>query len=54
LTEVLNYPELNEEGKAKIQKILDFMKPLEEKDISSGFLAKARKEKPVRVDNRTR
>jgi hypothetical protein len=54
LSEVLLHADLNESGKGKILELIDFLKPLEESDNSLGFLSKAKREKPVRVDARTR
>lgn len=54
LSEVMLHADLSEDGKAKLLQLLDFLKPLDEKDKSLGFLSKAKKEKPVRVDARTR
>ena len=53
LSKVLENPELNEAGKQKVQKLMDFLSPLLEKD-KGGFLSKMRREKPVRVDARER
>ncbi|MHA1975824.1 MAG: hypothetical protein ACW98I_02855 [Candidatus Hodarchaeales archaeon] len=53
LLKVLEYPELNEQGRLKAQKLIDFISPLLEKD-KGGFLSKMRREKPVRVDARER
>ncbi|MFW9997269.1 MAG: hypothetical protein ACFFD4_34820 [Candidatus Odinarchaeota archaeon] len=50
--EVLKYSGLTEEGKSKLLKLLDFIKPINEKDKQGGFFSKVRKEKPVRVDAR--
>lgn len=52
-TEALGYSGLSEEGKSTLTELIDFLKPCEKKNKSGGFLAKARKEKPVRVDPRT-
>ncbi|MFW9778462.1 MAG: hypothetical protein ACFFE8_06360 [Candidatus Heimdallarchaeota archaeon] len=54
LSEVLLHAGLTQNGKTKLLEIIDFLKPLEEKDESLGFLSRAKKEKPVRVDARTR
>jgi hypothetical protein len=51
-TEVLDYSGLSEGGKSTLNELIDFLKPWEKKNKSGGFLAKARKEKPVRVDPR--
>ncbi|MHA2224902.1 MAG: nucleotidyltransferase family protein [Candidatus Hodarchaeales archaeon] len=51
-TEVLNYSGLSEGGKSTLLELIEFLKPCEEKNKSGGFLSKARKEKPVRVDAR--
>jgi hypothetical protein len=53
LSMVEENPELNESGKQKVQKLLEFLSPLLEKD-KGGFLSKIRREKPVRVDARER
>ncbi|MHA2294521.1 MAG: hypothetical protein ACXAEU_09140 [Candidatus Hodarchaeales archaeon] len=52
LNEVLKYSGLNESGKNKLLKLIDFIRPLEEKDKNSSFMSKIRKEKPVRVESR--
>ncbi|MFX0125314.1 MAG: hypothetical protein ACFFAE_16925 [Candidatus Hodarchaeota archaeon] len=51
-SEVLNYSGLTESGKSKLSQLIEFLKPLEEMDKKSGFLSRARKEKPRRVDAR--
>ncbi|MHA2246713.1 MAG: hypothetical protein ACXADY_17350 [Candidatus Hodarchaeales archaeon] len=51
--EILNYSGLTESGKKTLLELIEFLKPLEKKNKSGGFLAKARKEKPQRVDART-
>ena len=53
LSEVLKYDGLTEEGKLKINTLIDLLTPIKEKDESSR-LASLRKERPVRVDSRTR
>ncbi len=53
LSKVIESSELNEQGRQKAEKILDFVSPLLEKD-KGGFLSKMRREKPVRVDARER
>lgn len=52
-TETLNYSGLTENGKSTLLELIDFLKPLEKKNKGGGFLSKARKEKPRRVDART-
>lgn len=51
-SEVQNYSGLSEQGREKLSTLLEFLKPLERKDRKGGFLSKARKEKPQRVDAR--
>lgn len=55
-TEAFNYPILSKIGKPKLLELINFLNPFKEKDTRSGFLSKllVRKEKPVRVDIRTR
>jgi len=50
--ETLKYSGISESGKSKLTQLIDFLKPLEEKDEKSRFLSKARKEKPRRVEAR--
>jgi len=51
-SECLKYPKLSEDGKTTLMQLINFLKPLEEKDLSAGMIIKARKEKPRRVDAR--
>ncbi|MFX0052998.1 MAG: hypothetical protein ACFFAJ_02285 [Candidatus Hodarchaeota archaeon] len=51
-SEVLNYSGLNDSGKSKLSQIIEFLKPFEIKDDKGGFISRARKEKPRRVDAR--
>ncbi|MFX1285993.1 MAG: hypothetical protein ACFFB5_20285 [Promethearchaeota archaeon] len=51
-SECLKYPKLSENGKKTLLQLIDFLKPLEKKDLDAGLFAKAKKEKPRRVDAR--
>ena len=51
-SECLKYPKLTENGKETLLQLIEFLKPLEKKDLSAGMITKARKEKPRRVDAR--
>lgn len=53
LSEVLKYNGLTDEGKKKINTLIEFLTPIKEKDEGSRF-ASLRKERPCRVDSRTR
>lgn len=53
LSEVLKYNGLTDEGKKKINTLIEFLTPIKEKDEGSR-LASLRKERPCRVDSRTR
>ncbi|MFW9905514.1 MAG: hypothetical protein ACFFFH_14325 [Candidatus Thorarchaeota archaeon] len=52
-SECLKYPKLAENGRETLLKLIEFLKPLEKKDLNAGMITKARKEKPRRVDART-
>ncbi len=51
--EVLNYSGLTENGKNKLNDLIEFLTPIKEKEDNSRF-ASLRKERPCRVDSRTR
>ncbi len=50
--ECLKYPKLSENGKKILLQLIEFLKPFEEQDLGAGLIAKAKKEKPRRVDAR--
>jgi hypothetical protein len=51
-SECLKYPKMTENGKKTLTQLIEFLKPLEKKDLNAGMITKARKEKPRRVDAR--
>ncbi|NHJ01292.1 MAG: hypothetical protein EAX86_04075 [Candidatus Heimdallarchaeota archaeon] len=53
LKEVLNYSGLTEDGKSKVQQLIDYLSPFISIDQGSR-LKNIKREKPVRVDARTR
>lgn len=53
LNKVRKYSGLSDEGKVKVNQLIEYLEPLKAKD-KGGFLSKMRREKPVRVDARTR
>ena len=53
LNQVLKYSGLSDDGKEKVKQLIAYLEPLKAKD-KGGLISKMRREKPVRVDARTR